>query len=301
MTNSNIDRTTSREDVSFRSGSDDCAAWLYRPATTGPAPCVVMAHGFSMTRHDGLEAYAEALTAAGAVVLVFDHRFLGDSGGEPRQRFRAREQAEDLKSALAYARGLEGVDRDRVIVWGFSFAGGTAVNLAAADPRIAGVMLLNPLLDGAARVLGAVRRSPWVATRMVAAAARDLAGSHTLIPATGPAGSYAGLAWEGEGAGFAAAAGPASPWRNEISPGVFATIAFHRPVSRAGQLTMPVWIARGTRDITVSARAIERLAARAPRAELHHYDVDHFETCYGPGQQQIAADQAEWLVRAFGR
>jgi dienelactone hydrolase len=290
-----------REDVSFRSGSDDCAAWLYRPTTAGPGtrPCVVMANGFSMTRHDGLEAYADALAAAGAVVLAFDHRFLGDSGGEPRQRFRAGEQAEDLASAVAFARGLEGVDPEQIIVWGFSFAGGTAVDLAAADPRIAGVMLLNPFLDGAARVLGTLRRTPWVAIRLMAAAVGDLAGRRALVPVTGPVGSYAGMAWEGEGAGFAAAAAPGSPWRNEMLPGLFATIAFHRPVRRARRLTVPVWISRGTRDITVSARAIERLAARAPRAELHHYDVDHFETSFGPGQQLIAADQAAWLVRTF--
>jgi hypothetical protein len=43
-----------------------------------------MPHGFSLTRHDGLAAYAEHLAEAGAAALVFDHRYLGDSGGEPR-------------------------------------------------------------------------------------------------------------------------------------------------------------------------------------------------------------------------
>jgi hypothetical protein len=40
-----------------------------------------MAHGFSLTRHDGLPPYAERLVATGAAVLVFDHRHLGDGPG----------------------------------------------------------------------------------------------------------------------------------------------------------------------------------------------------------------------------
>jgi uncharacterized protein len=73
-----------RTEERFRSAGEECAAWLYRPAAEGPAPCVVMAHGFSLTRHDGLAAYAERLAEAGAAVLVFDHRYLGDSGGNAR-------------------------------------------------------------------------------------------------------------------------------------------------------------------------------------------------------------------------
>jgi pimeloyl-ACP methyl ester carboxylesterase len=74
-----------REDAGFPAGSVSCAAWLYRPdsapvsaATEAGAPCVVMAHGFSLTRHEGLDAYAERLAAAGASVLAFAH------GGELR-------------------------------------------------------------------------------------------------------------------------------------------------------------------------------------------------------------------------
>lgn len=59
-----------RADVTFRSAGTRCAGWLYRPTDTkGAVPCVVMAHGFGLTRHDRLTSYAEALTRAGAAVL----------------------------------------------------------------------------------------------------------------------------------------------------------------------------------------------------------------------------------------
>lgn len=284
-----------REEVTFQSGGDDIAAWLY----PGGATCVVMAHGFSLTRHDGLDNYATALAAVGATVLVFDHRHLGDSGGDPRQRVRVKDQAEDYRSAIAHARGLDGVDPDRIVLWGYSFSGGTSVNVAANDSRIAGVMLLCPFLDGRARTLDTTRRTPWVATRLMWRAIRDRLGSHNLIKATGKPGELAAMTFAGEAEGFAAAAHEGSPWRNEVAPGVFATVALHRPVTNAKRLTMPVWVGLGERDITVSRKAVEKLAAKAPRAELHRYDIAHFEPFHGADPAIIAADQADWFNRTF--
>lgn len=281
-----------RQDVTFQSGGDDIAAWLY-PGTNGT--CVVMAHGFSLTRRDGLDTYAQALNATGAGVLVFDHRYLGDSGGEPRQRIRVKEQAEDYRAAIAYGRQLDGVDPDRIVLWGYSFAGGTSVDVAASDARIAGLILLCPFLDGRARVLGTTRRTPWIAMRVMARAIRDRLGSHNTIKATGQPGELAAMAFTGEAEGFAACA--SSAWINEAAPGAFATIALHRPVTNARRLGMPVWIGLGERDITVSRKAIERLASNAPRAELHRYDMAHFEPFHGTDPARVAGDQAAWLAR----
>jgi len=105
-----VDRT----DVTFLSAGTRCAGWLYRPAnnTDGDVPCVVMAHGFGLTRHDKLTLYAEALARAGASVLVYDHRHLGDSEGEPRQRVRISEQLDDRLAAVARGRST-GLTRTR--------------------------------------------------------------------------------------------------------------------------------------------------------------------------------------------
>ncbi|MDR7085507.1 pimeloyl-ACP methyl ester carboxylesterase [Aeromicrobium panaciterrae] len=282
-----------REDVTFQSDGDEIAAWLYR----GGDVCVVMAHGFSLTRHDGLDTYAEALNNAGATVLVFDHRYLGDSGGEPRQRIRVKEQSEDYRAAIAYARALDRVDPEKIVLWGYSFAGGTSVNVAASDPRIAGAILLCPFLDGRARVLGTTRRTPWVATRVMGRAIRDRLGSSSTIKATGEPGEMAAMSFTGEAAGFAACT--SSAWINEASPGAFATIATHRPVTKAKRLGMPVWVGLGEKDITVSGKAIQKLAAKASNAELHRYDIAHFEPFHGKDPALIAADQADWFTRTF--
>jgi pimeloyl-ACP methyl ester carboxylesterase len=62
------------DDVRIASHGEQLAAYVYRPAATnGDAPCVVMAHGFSATRDDGLPGYAamtapEAKPGFGAIV-----------------------------------------------------------------------------------------------------------------------------------------------------------------------------------------------------------------------------------------
>jgi dienelactone hydrolase len=286
-----------RTDLKFPSAGDQCAAWLYRPVAAshepaGAVPCVVMAHGFSLTRHDGLAEYAERLAAAGAAVLVFDHRYLGDSGGQPRQRFRKAAQLQDWRAAVAFARSLEGIDPERIVLWGFSFSGGHVVELAAGDRRIAATLALCPMVDGLARALAT---PPMLSAWLIPRALADQFGRHNLVPVTGQPGEHAAMTLQGEADGFAAAVPADSPWRNEISPAVFLTVAMHRPVARAAKITAPIWVGLGEQDVSVSKRAVERLARRAPQAELHRYPYDHFGSFLGEGPARVAADQVRFL------
>ena len=275
----------SRDDVRI----GELAAWVYRPATPS-GTCVVMAHGFSLTRHDGLEPFAEAFADVGATVVCFDHRYLGDSGGQPRQRFRIAHQLEDWRAAISYARRLDGVDR--IVLWGYSFSGGHCTTLAAGDHDLVAVLLLCPFLDGPART----RTSPlpliaWIAPR----AAADLAGRHNTIPVTGPVGSKGAMVLAREEEGFAIAVGDGSPWRNEISPGLFLTVALHRPWTKAASITAPVLICEGAEDISVSGKAIRKLIDRAPDATLRTYDADHFTVFAQPVLGEIIGDQVAFL------
>lgn len=278
-----------RADVTFASAGIRCAAWLYRPTgTTGGTPCVVMAHGFGLRRRDGLSGYAEALTRAGSAVLVYDHRYLGDSEGEPRQRVRMAKQLTDRLAAISFARTLQGIDPDRIIVWGFSLSGGTALHAAVADQQVAGAILLCPFLDGRWRTVHGMRMQPRNALWITMQAVRD-----ALIPVTAQPGEHGGLTFPGEFDGFHALAAPG--WRNEVRAGMTLPLPFWRPVALARKLRCPALIQAGMRDISVSAPAIGRLARRATRATLKRYDVDHFQPFAGSHSAEIIADQVSWL------
>jgi pimeloyl-ACP methyl ester carboxylesterase len=103
------------------------------------------------------------------------------------------------------------------------------------------------------------------------------------------------MARPGEAEGFAATVAEGSPWRSEIGPALLLTLALFRPVSKARRLGMPVWVGLGERDITVSAKAVERFADRAPQAELHRYDADHFDAFRPHLTPTVVADQVAFL------
>lgn len=282
-----------REDVWFTSGGDRCAAWCYSPDDVAAnGSCIVMAHGFSLTRHDGLPPFAERYAAAGFHVLAFDHRYLGDSGGEPRQRFRIGGQREDWLNAVAYAKGRGDVKAGGVVLWGYSFSGSHASWVASRVDDIAALLVLCPFADGLKRVLGTPPAlAAWVTPRAVA----DLVGHHNLIPVAGQPGEHAAMTLPGEAEGFAHTVVKGSPWRNEISPGLFATVGTHRPVTWAKRISCPTWVGLGERDVTTDGDAVERFARRAPQGELHRYPYDHFEPFGAEATKRIAADQLEFL------
>jgi hypothetical protein len=59
------------EEATFRSQGVDCAARVYRSDVSPgqSTPCVVMANGFSLTRDDGLPAFAERFAGVGITAL----------------------------------------------------------------------------------------------------------------------------------------------------------------------------------------------------------------------------------------
>ena len=137
-----------REDVEFTSAGLTLRGWLYRPdGAAGNRPAVVMSHGFSAVKEQGLASYAERLVSAGLVVLVFDHRHLGASDGNERGRIVPQEQHDDTRSALDWITQQAGVDVDRIGLWGSSYSGGHAVFIGAFDPRVKVVVAQVPGLD----------------------------------------------------------------------------------------------------------------------------------------------------------
>ena len=148
-----------RTDVEFLSGGVTCCAWFYRAQTeTDKTPCIILAHGFGGTRTAGLEPYAEHFCRAGFHVLLFDYRYFGSSDGEPRQLLSVQAQLQDWQTAIDYARKCEGVDPDRIGLWGTSFSGGHVIVAAAKDGQVAAVSSQGLLADGQAVVANIVKR-----------------------------------------------------------------------------------------------------------------------------------------------
>lgn len=134
-----------RRDIEFAGcGGTLLRGWLYLPGGDGAAPAVVMAHGFSALKEMGLDRYAEAFCKAGFAVLVYDHRSLGASDGEPRQEINPWAQARDYRHAIDWMSERPEVDSNRIAIWGSSYSGGVVIVVGACDPRVKAVVANVP-------------------------------------------------------------------------------------------------------------------------------------------------------------
>src|SRR5438132_11241926 len=106
-----------------------------------------MAHGYNCIKELYLDRYAAAVADAGHVVLAYDHRNFGDSDGEPRQELDPSMQVRDYRDAITFVQTLDGVDAERIGIWGTSYAGGHVLVGTAVDrrlPRIAAQLPTAP-------------------------------------------------------------------------------------------------------------------------------------------------------------
>jgi uncharacterized protein len=297
--------------VEFSSGGVRCAG-VHMPGAgdafadaDGRRPCVVLANGFGATVDSGLEPYVERFAAAGIDALAFDYRHFGASDGEPRQLLSIPGQLEDYAAAIAFARSTDGVDPDRIVVWGSSYAGGHVVPVAIADGRVAAAIAQVPAMDGVAALLNIARYAgPAHLARLTLAGLRDLAASvrgraPVTIPLVGSPGSVAAMSTPDAEPGYRAIAGPS--WRNEVAARIALRTAAYRPGLQADRLPCPILLQLADRDAVAPVKAAQEAAWRATgRAEVRTYPIGHFDIYLGEPFERAIADQLHFLRRHVG-
>ena len=294
--------------ASFDSGGVRCAAEHLRGSgeafagMDGRRPCVVMAHGFSGTMDSCLLPFAERFAAAGLDALVFDYRHFGASEGEPRQLLSIRRQLADYAAAIEFARTLEEVDPDRIVVWGSSYAGGHVVPVAVADGKVAAVISQVPAMDGVATMLNAARKSGLAGmAKLTARALGDVLASlrgrdPVSAAAVGAPGRVAFMTTPDSEPGLRAIAGPS--WRNEVAARIALQAGAYRPGLQADRLPCPILVQIADRDSVAPAKAAQDAAWRATgRAEVRTYPICHFDIYTGAPFEQAIGDQLHFLRR----
>jgi len=122
-------------------------------------PVILLCHGWGGKRGHLDYSYAPQFAKAGFCAVTFDYRGWGDSDGvlvaasgrQPKPdadgtvTIKARVvrkivdpewQVRDIDSALNFISAMEGVDVNRIGLWGSSFGGGHVLAVAARDPRV---------------------------------------------------------------------------------------------------------------------------------------------------------------------
>lgn len=176
-------------DVIYYSDGVACYAKIFYPkgfSVTARTAGVVLGQGWAGT-HFSIEKYAARFAERGLVAMAIDYRGWGRSdayavvsGGEKRiggdhlrdntrlsestekvefrrTRLLPLKQVEDYRNAISYLQGEPGVDRERIGVWGSSYAGGHGITLAATDSRVKAVSIQVPAISGKDVSAGAVK------------------------------------------------------------------------------------------------------------------------------------------------
>jgi hypothetical protein len=123
--------------ITFESGDVTLSGWLFAPAGP-PKGLVVFVHGRAANRSAGIPV-AEALVPRGYAVFAYDQRAHGLSGGQ-HCTWGALEKR-DL------GRAIDAVGIAPVVVMGHSMGAAVALQAAAEEPRVRGVIAVASFSD----------------------------------------------------------------------------------------------------------------------------------------------------------
>jgi len=295
------------ESVEFPSEGAVLRGRLYR-AVEASRPAVVMTHGTSATITMAIDAYAEAIFAAGYTVLLYDHHSLGRSGGEPRQRINPWVQARGYRDAVAFLRDAHGTGK--IALWGDSYSAMVVLVVGALLDDIAAVVAQIPVCGVRAPDVapgdapfaklreifehGDVEHGPSQVAGPLPVVSSDPSGTPSLLA------PIQAFRWFVE---FGGRFG--SRWENSITRIVPETdVPFH-PIVTADRLSMPVLFMVGRDDemIHCDPGAQRAVYERIPDPkEFVEIDGGHFGLIWHPGPlfDQASRRQVDFLRRVLG-
>ncbi|MFJ6852925.1 alpha/beta fold hydrolase [Streptomyces sp. NPDC091271] len=280
------DRFTERE-VLLGTGPFAVTGTLSLPAGPGPWPAVVLLSGggaFDRDESSGpnkpLKDLAWGLATRQVAVLRFDKVTFAHPDQLPSDFTMADEYLPHALAAVQRLRQQPEVASDRIHLLGHSMGGKVAPRIAAADPSIAGLVLMaadtQPMHEAAVRVaryLAALAPGPS-ADKAVAAMARQAAtaAGADLTPDT-----------------------PSNQLPLGFSAAYWLDLRAYDPVATAAKLGCPMLILQGGRDYQVTVAddltGWQRALAHRPEVAIRIYeDVNHL---FLPGSgQPTPADYA---------
>lgn len=142
------------EQIRITANGFSLAGTVSKPAATSAGlrlPAVVLVGGSGPTDRDetafGIPIFGQisnTLADAGFLVLRYDKRGVGQSGGRPESVTLA-DYAEDLRAALKYLDDRKDVDEKRIAVLGHSEGGAVAMLAASKDSRAKALVLVSTI------------------------------------------------------------------------------------------------------------------------------------------------------------
>lgn len=295
-------------DVEFPSEGATLRGLLFLPKVQSKRlPVVIMAHGTSATVTMVADKYAVAFCRAGLAVLLYDHRNFGRSDGEPRQEINPWIQCRGYRDAVKFVETLDGIDPERIALWGDSYTGGQVIVVGAIEQRVKVIVAQCPVFGAEPPTVepnsanfdliketllrGDVRGSPETTTGPLPVVSFDQVGSPSLLK---PIQAFHWFIDYGGRAG--------TRWINSATRVLPTTPVPYHPALCAPFVTVPTLLMVAPEDemvhanYTVARQAFERI----PQPK-QWYDISggHFGLLYHPSAlfEEASRVQTEFLTK----
>ncbi len=206
-------------------------------------PAVILVHGSGPENRDEsigpnlvFLQLSNALSNAGYVVVRYDKRGIGRSGGNAATSTR-NDLLADVRAALAFAKTLPSVDPHRIFLLGHSEGGELVPSVAAGNPAVAGIVLMAPPALPLAQIVMEQTLESVTAAQRAAARRDELAALEKIRNGT--------------------TTGPGMPWlRSSLDVD---------PIVAIARVRAPILILQGADDVQVLPRDLPRLVNAARR------------------------------------
>lgn len=281
----------------FYSQNTRCAATLHWPEQAAtPAentPAILMAHGWGGIQGLLIEDFIHQFVAAGLVVMTFDYIGWGESEGSHRHAINPWNRVATVEYALAFLQQQNGIDKRKILLWGTSFGGGHAIDVAAKHPDLLGVIAHVPMLDGRKAV------SAVPLTRMARFSldiARDLMPfSERYLPIASAAGEYSTMDRDGAERAVEWATTHFGHYENKVAARSMLTMGFYRPIKRLPRLTIPTLLIGATHDSVAPFDQKSIQSKAGPHVQIRTLDANHFDPYLPPYFEQNIQYQLEFI------
>lgn len=277
---------------------DQCAATLWLPEPTSndlPMPAIMMIHGWGGIQLVLFKEFIRRFNEAGYAVMTFDFPGWGDSAGWPRNRINPWERVRVADAALAWLKAQNDIDAARIAVWGTSFGGGHAIDLAAEHPELAAVVAHVPMLNGLAAVKAVpfsrlLRFSVDIATDILNPIGRN------YLPVVSPEGEYSTMDRDGADRIMQWAVDNLdAQYDNRVTASSLLTMGFYHPRRNLKHIGMPGLIVGALRDSVAPFNEAAVRAQVGSNVRITTIDANHFDPYLPPYVDDNISRQLQFL------